>query len=71
MQYTLNMQDDSSLLTTQETASYLRVHVETVRNWARRGILPSIKLSNRGGFRFRREDLDQFLRSREVGLPRP
>jgi nitrogen PTS system EIIA component len=51
-------------LTTNEAASYLRVHPETLRNWARKGELPAAKLGNRGGFRFRREDLDSFLEKR-------
>ncbi len=51
-------------LTTPEAAEYLQVHQETVRNWARKGVIPAAKLGNRGGFRFRREDLDRFLESR-------
>ena len=44
-------------LTTEEAADYLRVHVNTVRRWAREGTIPAAKLGNRGGFRFRREAL--------------
>jgi excisionase family DNA binding protein len=55
------MMDDRTWLTTADAASYLSVHVETLRNWARKGIIPAAKLGNRGGFRFRREDLDRFL----------
>ena len=51
------------LLTTTEAAAYLRVHPETVRTWARQGVIPAVKFGNRGGFRFRREDLDAFLAS--------
>jgi excisionase family DNA binding protein len=52
-------------MTTDEAAAYLRVHVETVRRWAREGTLPAAKLGNRGGFRFRREDLDRFMEERQ------
>jgi excisionase family DNA binding protein len=38
--------------------------VEKVRNWARKGMIPAAKLGNRGGFRFRREELDRFLEER-------
>jgi excisionase family DNA binding protein len=48
-------------LRTPEAAAYLQVHVETLRNWARKGVIPAAKLGNRGGFRFKRSDLDRFL----------
>ena len=58
------MREEAGWLTTPEAAEYLQVHQETVRNWARKGVIPAAKLGNRGGFRFRREDLDRFLESR-------
>ncbi len=51
-------------LTTPEAAAYMRVHIETMRRWAREGSIPSVKLGNRGGFRFRQLDLDAFLAQR-------
>ena len=45
-------------------AGDLGVHEETIRRWAREGAIPAVKLGNRGGFRFRREDLDRFLAAR-------
>jgi excisionase family DNA binding protein len=51
-------------LTTEAAADYLQVHVETMRRWAREGLIPSVKLGNRGGFRFKLVDLDRFLESR-------
>jgi excisionase family DNA binding protein len=35
----------------------LGVHEETIRRWAREVAIPAAKLGNRGGFRFKREDL--------------
>ena len=58
------MREETRWFTSQEAAEYLQVHQETVRNWARKGVIPVAKLGNRGGFRFRREDLDRFLESR-------
>ncbi len=49
---------------TPEAAKYLGMHVETMRRWAREGVIPAAKLGNRGGFRFKREDLDRFLEQR-------
>jgi excisionase family DNA binding protein len=59
----------SGWLTTQEAARYLQVHPETVRFWARAKAIPAAKLGNRGGFRFRREDLDRFLTQRRTSGP--
>jgi excisionase family DNA binding protein len=59
------MRDKSDWLTTAEAAVYLRVHPETLRNWARKGTVPAAKLGNRGGFRFKQTDLDRFLESRK------
>ena len=59
-------------LTTEEAANYLQVSVETMRRWGRTGEIPAAKLGNRGGFRFRREDLDRFLEARRSdSLSRP
>lgn len=61
------MQPCRDWLTTQEAVHYLRVHPETVRRWAREGVNPAAKLGRRGGFRFKREDLDRFLQRRMEG----
>lgn len=42
------------------------VHEETIRRWVREGAIPAAKLGNRGGFRFKREDLDRFLEQRRA-----
>jgi excisionase family DNA binding protein len=63
------MMDDKSWLTTADAARYLGVHVETLRNWARKGVIPAAKLGNRGGFRFTRQDLDRYLESRRLAKP--
>lgn len=53
-------------LTTEEAAEYLQVHVNTLRRWARKGVIPAAKLGNRGGFRFKRGDRDRFLEARRA-----
>ena len=58
------MSERRDWLTTEEAAEYLRVHRDTLRRWARTDLIPAAKLGNRGGFRFRREDLDRFLEAR-------
>ena len=61
------MQPNPDLLTTAEAAAYLRVHPETIRTWARKGVIPAVKFGNRGGFRFTRQDLDRFVEGRRTG----
>jgi excisionase family DNA binding protein len=58
------MEQQSEWVRSPEAAKYLGVHVETLRRWAREGAIPAAKLGNRGGFRFKREDLDRFLEAR-------
>lgn len=60
----MNMERYEGWLNSQEAADYLQVHIETMRRWARTKVISAAKLGNRGGFRFRREDLDRFLDER-------
>jgi PTS system nitrogen regulatory IIA component len=60
------MSEVTAWLRTPEAAKYLGVHEETVRRWAREGAIPAAKLGNRGGFRFKRDDLDRFLEKRRA-----
>jgi excisionase family DNA binding protein len=58
------MQDDGSkLLTTEEVAEELKVHVKTVRDWIASGELEAIDLGQ--GYRIWRSDLIKFLNSRK------
>lgn len=50
-------------LTVRETADYLGIRPCTVREWARLGILPHLRIQRRILFRLR--TLDKFLESRE------
>ena len=52
---------DSELLTTSEVAQLLRVHPNTVRQWANKGLLHAYRLGPRRDRRFRREDVDAFI----------
>lgn len=58
---TTNSRPDE-LLTTPEVAAVLRVTPETVRRMARSSRLKGFVLSDRGGWRFRRADLEEFIR---------
>ena len=54
---------NSRMLTTTEVAHLLHVHSNTVRHWANKGLLPVSRLGTRGDRRFKREDLESFIKS--------
>ena len=55
-------------LTAAEAATYLKVKVRSLLLWVREGIVPGYALSGtkRRIWRFRKQDLDDFLVSRRV-----
>jgi excisionase family DNA binding protein len=55
--------DGNKLLTTEEVAEELKVHVKTVRDWIAGGELEAIDLGQ--GYRIWRNDLIKFLNSRK------
>jgi excisionase family DNA binding protein len=55
----------SSYLTTQEVADRLGISVFTIRRYIRAGKLRAVKLD--GVYRLSREELAEFLKSREIG----
>ena len=59
---------DERLLTTKEVAERLKVHLQTVREWVRKGDLPAIKFGPRTGHRIRESDFERFLTAK-MGKP--
>lgn len=53
------------VLTPSEAAQLLGLHVNTVRRWNNKGILKSYRITPRGDRRFRRQDIDGFLKEAE------
>ena len=53
---------DSRMLTTAEVAHLLHVHPNTVRQWANKGLLPAYRVGTRGDRRFKREEVDDFIK---------
>lgn len=53
---------NSGMLTTTEVAEVLHVHPNTVRQWANKRLIRAYRLGPRGDRRFKREDLEGFLR---------
>ena len=57
----VEVEETDALLTTNETAKLLNIHLNTVRRWSNLGILPSFRIGPRGDRRFRKRDLMTFL----------
>lgn len=57
-----------TLLDSEQTAHYLHINKVTVQRWARLGLIPAIKLpGGRGKFRFKSDDVEEFVNSRLSG----
>jgi excisionase family DNA binding protein len=56
------------LLTAEEAAGHLRIHVKTVQKMAREGVIPCLRMGKY--WRFRLSTLDQWVSSQqELGQP--
>ena len=53
--------DNEEIMTCDEVAEFLRVHVSSVRRWSRCGKLRAYKLGGRGDWRYRQQDVLAFL----------
>jgi len=49
------------IMTCDEVAEYLRVHVSSVRRWSRSGKITAYKVGGRGDWRYREQDVLSFL----------
>jgi len=61
------MDSNNDILIAEEAAPILRVKVGTVYDWVAKGILPHIRIlagRRRAVIRFRRSDLEEFIRQR-------
>ena len=57
--------DSKVMLTTADVAQLLGVHNNTVRRWSKTGALKAYRIGSRGDRRFKREDIDSFLKEVE------
>ncbi len=54
------------MLRISDVAQLLGLHPNTVRRWSDRGMLRVYRIGSRGDRRYRREDVDGFLKEREI-----
>jgi len=54
-----NQQKPKKLMTLKEVAEYLRLSIHTVYKMAQKGKIPALKAGKK--WRFRKEDIDQWL----------
>jgi len=59
-----NNREINPMLTVNEVARLLNVHINTVRRWSNRGNLRTHRIGSRGDRRFHREDIASFLSQR-------
>ena len=69
VRYTSGMVDDG-LMTLDEAAAYLGVAKITLRRWTRDGQLACVRIGKRGDRRFRRQHLDECIRSKSKPEPK-
>ncbi len=58
--------NDKAMMTCDEVAELLRVHVISVRRWSRSGKLKAYKVGGRGDWRYWHQDVLAFLCSTET-----
>ena len=56
-----NNEDLNPMLTANEVAHLLNVHINTVRRWSNQGALKTYRIGGRGDRRFERDDVVKFL----------
>ena len=59
------MAESSNLLSVSEAAEFLRLSEHTIRAWARRGRIPTVRLGSR--LLFDRADLERFIEASRAG----
>lgn len=59
----LRLRRKQKLLKISEAAEMLNVHPNTLRKWDREGVLKAVRFGVRGDRRYRKEDLEKYLKN--------
>lgn len=57
-------EDSLQLLSLKEACELLKVHPNTLRKWDSKGILKAVRFGQRKDRRYRREDIEKFIKKR-------
>ena len=60
--------DGQVIMTTNEVADFLKIHVGSVRKWSRTGMLKGYRLGDRGDWRYLSGDVIAFLQGNNRSL---
>ena len=55
------------MLTGEEVAKLLHIHLNTVRRWSDKGVLANYRIGSRGDLRFKVSDIKKYLRECKRG----
>ena len=58
--------DDSEIISVREACKFLSVHRNTLYKLIREGEIPAFRLIRGGRWRFRKQDLDEWLHDRQA-----
>ena len=56
------------MLSVKEVASFFHIHPNTIRRWAKKGLLKSYSIGPQHSLRFRQEDVIDFLDKSQNGV---
>jgi excisionase family DNA binding protein len=57
----MSNKDKTSLLTARDVAKLLNLNVNTIRRWAKNGMITAYRVNPRGHMKFSEEDITNFL----------
>lgn len=60
----MKKQQLTELVTLAEASQILKVHPNTLRKWDKKGILKAVRFGERGDRRYRKEDIEKLLKSK-------
>lgn len=54
------------MLKLNDVCKFLNIHASTLTRWTNKGLIKGYRISGRGDFRYRKQDIEDFLRERVI-----